>query len=116
MTEQQTAELLEYVKQGVEFGKDQAPILVEEILQYGWISNWVYLSLGCLLLLCIAVGLMILVKSEEDCIQATGLGMMIVGLIVGIPITISSVIDLVQIHFAPRLYVMKELTGMLVQQ
>lgn len=112
MTEKQAAELLEYVRQGMEFGKEQAPLLVEEVLRYGWVQSWVSLGGACLLFLIAVAGIYAVVKADEEWITGVGLLSSLVGVGVGIPMSCFSIQSLLQLHYAPRLYILEKLAGM----
>lgn len=43
---EQLAELLKYLKEAIEFGKEQLPMVAQEILRYYKVANWVFLGLS----------------------------------------------------------------------
>jgi hypothetical protein len=117
MTEQQTAELLEYVKQGVEFGKDQGPIIATEIIQYGTLANWALLGFGIVLVGFVGVGILLSrwgAKQDVDTDMAAVLGVFLsAGSFVAAVITLTQAVHgLCKVYYAPRLYILEQIAGM----
>lgn len=118
MTEQQAAELLEYVKQGVEFGKDQAPIIAKEILQYGAVANWTLLGVGIVLIGLVWGGILCSrwgADLDVDNDMAVVLGVFVsAGSAIGAIVALSQAINgLYKVYYAPRLYILERIAGMI---
>lgn len=59
-----TQQVMEWAKQAVEFGKEQAPLLAQEIVRQGIVQCWFYIGVGGLFL-AIAFVLFVLGKRRK---------------------------------------------------
>lgn len=111
------AGIIEYVKQGTDFIKEQAPLYVQEIIDFRiWTSAFeviLYLSITILLIWC-------MVKLHKEIIKEGGdesefapiyflLGLLI---IVGVVLISVSIESLIQAIIAPRVYVLEKLLSL----
>lgn len=112
------AGLIEYVKQGADFVKEQAPLYVQELISYGiWISIFE-------MILCVlgaiggTIGLVKLVKyvNNEEGYDADVAGIIAIGFMALVVLIIFCIVafcidgeTLIQATVAPRVYVVEKL-------
>jgi hypothetical protein len=124
--EKQTQELIEYIKQAVEFGKEQAPLVAQEMLRYGWWESlaWTCLTAACFVFLAILfirffrIYRICASKNSYNSFDWDFFGpFMVAGL--GIGVVLSAVfcamncLTLIQIQIAPRVYLLGQIKHML---
>ena len=107
-------ELLEYVKQAVDFGKDQAPLVAQEMLRYGEVCAWLYLGIAVLLFVAafflIRYGRDRAFDPEDEAFMPTFTCVVGgAGVIAGTIVIFVNVFVLIQIHTAPRLYILEQI-------
>lgn len=98
------------------FVKEQAPIVVQEIIRMGYITNIIYLVVG---IVSLPVAYMLYRKykwsevspNNSDhpgflCVKVMGFGVFVLSFYY----IVSSIYELLVIHFCPRLYVLQQLS------
>ena len=107
--------VLTYIQQGVEFAKEQAPLVAQEYLRYWTIVYWIWLGVFTLIFLAL-VWLWIKWKradfGDDDAEAGCAFGNIVLSCvsIVGIGLMVSG---LIKIHTAPRVYLLDWLRSML---
>lgn len=112
------AGLIEYVKQGADFVKEQAPLYVQELISYGiWVSIFE-------MILCVlgaiggTIGLVKLIKyaNNEEGYDADMTGLIAFGFMVLVVLIVFCIVafcidgeNLIQATVAPRVYVVEKL-------
>lgn len=105
--------LIEYVKQGADFVKEQAPLYVQEMINYGiWTSVFetlLYFFIAIFLIWCI-VKLYKSIEEEEDAKEYAPIFLVLgIGVIIMLVVTSISFETLIQAVVAPRVYVVEKL-------
>ena len=112
-------EVMGWVKEAKEFATEQAPLLAQEIVTYGRVSSGLGFLLGLGLIATCVVCCSRLVKhrakwnEDVDVRLPIYAGVAIASGIISIPAIIESAFPLMQSMFAPRLYVIEKLSGLL---
>lgn len=104
---------LDYVKQGVEFIKDQAPLYIQELIKYHITLYFIYIIL-CSIILIITLytlfkGLKIL---KQDSMSEIGLAATFIGIfgtIITTAFLIHNITCFIQVYLAPRVFILKYL-------
>jgi len=120
MTPEQTEQLLEYVRQGVDFTKEQAPLIVQETLRWGVADAQMGIALFTLLSLVCLISVICAFRSKQvdryndwHPARAIALFLSVVGLTFFVPAIVINIWTLVQIHVAPRVYLLEHLPKLL---
>ena len=108
-------ELLSYLKTAADFAAEQAPLVLQEILNWGIASNLLWIIIGILFIALIVIGNVKLTRKYPNDDFAplyviSGLGGFFI--LIGV---LMSMFDVVQIIVAPRVYLI-EYVGRLVGQ
>lgn len=112
------AGLIEYVKQGADFVKEQAPLYVQELISYGiWVS--IFEMILCVLgVIGGTIGLVKLVNyvNNEEEYDADAAGIIAIGFMALVVLIIFCIVafcvdgeNLIQATVAPRVYVVEKL-------
>jgi len=123
LTKQKLAELVDYVtetvKQGVEFSKEQAPLIAQEMIKYGWVINMWNIAFGIIMFTFGIFGIWYAIRvgkrrppewHNEFGFLLVVPGMVCAGIsIAGIALTVIAIEALIKIHTAPRLYVLEQI-------
>ena len=111
------AGIIEYVKQGADFVKEQAPLYVQEMINYGiWVSVFetlLYFFIAIFLIWCM-VKLYKAIKDDEDDLKEYAPIFLVlgIGVIVMFVVTSISFETLIQAVVAPRVYVVEKLLSL----
>lgn len=106
--------LIEYVKQGADFVKEQAPLYVQEMINYGiWTSVFetlLYFFIAIFLIWCMVKLYKTTKDDEEDLKEYAPIFLVLgIGVIVMFVVTSISFETLIQAVVAPRVYVVEKL-------
>lgn len=105
---------LDYVKQGTDFVVAQAPLYVQELIQY---SLWVHIFYISIALFVILIGIATifpvykLISKDTDSFAAILIPIMLI-LVPMVPF-VKEMRIIIQIYFAPRVFVMEYLLGLI---
>lgn len=112
MTKQEVArQVMEWLQMGVDLVETQTPLLVEEIIAYGFVIHWVGSVMGVLLFV---AGVLAFVSSLLNTRIDPLVGIVggFVGL-VGFVVSGLNISGLIKLYTAPRLYVLVELQNLI---
>ena len=109
LTREVVEKLVGWLDSAGNFVIEQAPLLVREILGYGYVVNTAWLITGILLL---CAGCWCFRKNWAMGDNFDGVMVCVVTVGAGLIITIASTVCLLKIYFAPRLYILSELSGL----
>ena len=102
-------ELLEYLKSADCFVKEQAPLIAQEILRFGWIDSLFGLGIAICVALCVIVFLYFFDYSKFD-VPCIGFGCFI--LFVCFMLSFGMILNLIKISTAPRVYIIEKIKKM----
>lgn len=121
-------QILEYLRQAVEFGKEEMPQVAHEILTYSLVYYWTVLivMLGLTLTGVLMGRKAIKVWTEYSSqhpsysfpeekmpMQAIRISVGIIGCTVGPIVSVAEILGLIQVYVAPRLYLIEYVKGLL---
>lgn len=116
-------ELIAWVEQAKDFAEAQAPLVVEEMLRYGFWSNLLEASVGFLLIATAVSAVCLLVKHMKslDDIEDTNPAIAVpcgfaatICFMVGSPIFFINAKTLLMLCLAPRLYIIEQLKDLVL--
>lgn len=99
--------LITELESGIDFGKEQAPIIVEQVLRY----NTLTASLILLVSLCILIGFSWVAHKYIKIINDVIVPMFFVW-VIALVFTIGSILKIAKIYIAPNLYILDYLRSM----
>lgn len=104
---------LDYIKQGVEFIKDQAPLYVQELIKYHTALYFIYIVI-CFIILIVTLymffrGLKILKQNSMSDMGCAAMTIGGFGIVITTAFLIYNITCFAQVYFAPRVFVLKYL-------
>jgi len=107
------AELIEWVRNIEEFGSEQLPLLIDEILTFGLLRQLLILKSSIIVLavmILAIIGLCIKVYYDEWSDAMVGVGVIGAAMVFPIGFIVTSTLTIKMIETAPRLYILKQLS------
>lgn len=104
---------LEYIKQGTDFIKDQAPLYVQELIKYHMALYFIYIVI-CLIILIVTLymffrGLKILKQNSMSDMGCAAMTIGGFGIVITTAFLIYNITCFTQVYFAPRVFILKYL-------
>ena len=115
LTEEVVQKVLNWLDSTEGFVVEQAPLLAQEVLAFGWTMAWVC-GIAGVLIIGAGVGIVVWGRKPIAAITDDEFFVWLIGIVVllcGIALSCFSIFDLVQITLAPRLYLLEELSKLL---
>jgi len=107
---QAAEEVLSWVKSAKNLIEEQAPLLVQEALKLEFITSWVWLGIGVLILATGIIAVIMVIRShDEEFAFFPALGLCLPGLL----IIAFQIHDIIQVTVAPRTYVIEYLKDLM---
>lgn len=104
---------LEYIKQGTDFIKDQAPLYVQELIKYHTALYFIYIVI-CFIILIVTLymffrGLKILKQNSMSDMGCAAMTIGGFGIVITTAFLIYNITCFAQVYFAPRVFILKYL-------
>ena len=104
---------LEYIKQGADFIKDQAPLYVQELIKYHTALYFIYIII-CFIILTVTLymffrGLKMLKQNHMSDMGCAAITIGGFGIVTTIAFLIYNITCFTQVYFAPRVFILKYL-------
>ena len=113
MNEEQKEQVFEWIKQTVEFGQTHAPLLAEEIVTFGLVSNTLGVAIAALFIAASAWAIRYGQKiawadrRSDDKLPLYIVGAL--GAIIGAVLIVDCATSIIKIKTAPRMYILERL-------